>query len=188
MPFTRQCLYCNQEFTSKKSAQRFCNQRCSTLHHPSQRRFTNDGRQQWPNVPLAAEDAYLLGLVLTDGSVVDTPHQSRLALVLHAQDADAVQFARQRIAPQAKVTICETTARLYVSSRRLITNLRAFGIVPNKSATCQYPQNIPIDLARYFILGLMDGDGSWGVYNNREGYQRKQVAFYGTKDICQICS
>jgi hypothetical protein len=41
----------------------------------------------------------------------------------------------------------------------MVSDLARFGVVPSKSLTIRWPQQLPSGLARDYILGFFDGDG-----------------------------
>ena len=175
------CCRCGKPFNGFSKMQKFCSNKCSN----QDKNLIYDTRVKFPPTPLEPEDAYILGLLLTDGCVIDTKHQSYIQIVLQSKDADVLNLLKNRMCPTAKIHRIKNFQKLQIGSRILVKNLRDYGIVPNKSANAQYPSKIPQHLHRFFILGLMDGDGSWSNGFDKDGYKKATASFYGTKELCQ---
>lgn len=105
--------------------------------------------------------AYLLGLYTADGSV---SRQGQVALALHEKDKELVEFARDQIAPGARLSFHKTKTspmvKFHVSSPDLVADLAAHGVVSNKSLVTKWPVGIPDWLTGSYISGYFDGDGS----------------------------
>jgi hypothetical protein len=175
------CKKCNKFFYGFRSRQLFCSNKCSNQG----KNMANDLRIKFPPLPLEAEDAYILGLLITDGCVVNTKHQSYIKIVLQSQDSNIFDLLKNRICPTAKIHNRDGFSALQIGSKILVNNLKKYNIVPNKSRIVQYPSKIPPHLHRFFILGLMDGDGSWSNGFDKDGYKKATASFYGTEDMCQ---
>ncbi|MDQ0230943.1 LAGLIDADG family homing endonuclease [Metabacillus malikii] len=74
------------------------------------------------------------------------------------------------------------SVRLTIMSRQIADDLRALGLNHDKSYTLKYPE-IPEDMHRHFLRGLMDGDGSIAERSNNARYH--VLEFAGTKDIIE---
>lgn len=130
--------------------------------------------------------AYLLGLLASDGWISD---KGQLSLALQEKDSALVEFARDQIAPGARVKSYETrTTRMVlfkVQSPDLATDLAGWGIVPRKSRIVTWPHAVAADMQRGFLHGYFDGDGSlghkpmprWALVSGCEPFLRDAQAF-----------
>ena len=136
------------------------------------------------------EQAYCLGLTITDGRVINSGRSYRLEIALQKRDKEVLEFIKQTVNPNAKIVEHSKNAfviRFY--SKQLVQNLEKFGVVPNKSEIAYIPfDKIPHNLWRFVILGYFDGDGS--IYKSWEkaGHPYFAITYYGTKQICQQIS
>ena len=105
--------------------------------------------------------AYLLGLLMADGSVSKA---GQLKLELHRKDRAIVEFARDQIAPGARIGeyTCRTSpmVRFMVSSPDLTADLARHGCVNAKTLITRWPDEVPAEHEGSFVCGYFDGDGS----------------------------
>lgn len=114
-------------------------------------------------------DAYLVGLLMTDGYIYE--HGVGIDLI----DEDCIDFISKQVRADHKVY--ETAQRedgyhrqdrhrVLINNKELITQLARFGIVKNKTYTLQPPQLFEEEYQYlpYLIRGIIDGDGC--VYEN----------------------
>ncbi len=128
--------------------------------------------------------AYILGLLTADGWITD---RGQLGFSVINEDRELVETIRAEIAPTASINVRE-----YEGKRRPMAEMRVqtppnvridlarYGIVPRKTHTLIWPEVLPVTLARSYILGLFDGDGSVGVYPQRNGTPHPQWSLAGT--------
>lgn len=121
------------------------------------------------------EKAYWLGFIYADGnisyegnrfeinlSIKDITHLIKLKNFLEYEDDIRVETHKE-----FGTEIC----RLSVRNKILWESLNNKGCTPRKSLTLMFPNlNIfnDLKLINHFIRGYVDGDGSLGIYNNRE--------------------
>src|SRR5205807_6842680 len=88
---------------------------------------------------------------------------------------ELAEFIRDRIAPSHRVHILSNCVKLVFSSDEIVRDLAAFGVVPRKSKTLEWPSLLPDPMVAPFLLGYFDGDGSlstskgypkWMLYGN----------------------
>lgn len=105
-------------------------------------------------------DAYLVGLLLTDGYVLS----DRDGIALDMTDEDVIKFVAETIGTSYKSYHNDnhkTKYRVIITRPGITKEVERFGIIPNKSLLIPYPslledeeQYIP-----YIIRGIIDGDG-----------------------------
>lgn len=103
------------------------------------------------------EQAYILGLLASDGNVNDG---GQISFGLQAKDEELVVAVRQSLAPAHAL---QRTAKGFVSfsftSKQMASDLARWGVVPRKSRVLAWPHELG-DMQRPFLLGYFDGDGS----------------------------
>lgn len=125
-----------------------------------------------PFEPLTPEGTWALGLWFADGNVHYDESGARCSLVQtddpelidRIRDIIAVtprEFHRIRIRNRAG---SPTVVELWVHSMDFAEILEAHGVHPRKSLNMQWPTWVTKDLASHFVRGLMDGDGTLGMY------------------------
>ena len=124
------------------------------------------------------EKAYLIGLILSDGSIDNTGY----GFSFISKDLDLVELFKEKIESEHKICKVETFDKrtnktytrytLHICSKLIVKHLNNLGITNNKSFTCDLPE-INSDLFWHFLRGLFDGDGSISKENNnKEGRLR----------------
>lgn len=106
-------------------------------------------------------DAYLIGLLLTDGYVLS----DRDGLGLDLIDEDCIQFIANTIGLKYKSysdNIHKTKHRLLINVPGIVKQVERFGVIPRKSLIVPQPQLLQeeIQYIPYLIRGIIDGDGS----------------------------
>jgi DNA-binding transcriptional regulator WhiA len=122
------------------------------------------------------EKAYWLGFISADGSISSNKkYGHRMSIELSVVDEHHLEKLSSHINFPGKIRRRHKTSFgknkefccLNVSSKTMVLDLIGLGVTPNKSLSLSMP-NIPIDLYKHFIRGVVDGDGSIG-FNNRNG-------------------
>lgn len=123
---------------------------------------------------LTVENCYLAGLYAADGCV--TGYKQRVInLTLHRNDRYLLEQIRDLLCPQKPVYDKKNTlaSSLDFTSEQVAADLyRHFRITPAKSLTLEPPQLRERTHLLAFIKGVIDGDGTIGVY---QGFIRLQV-------------
>lgn len=120
------------------------------------------------------EKAYWLGFIASDG-YVNTP-KGILEIGLQRQDENHIaKFAKavktnkpiyQKDSKYRDNSYPSSILRLY--SRKMIEDLNKLGITDRKSLIYKPPtqRQLPLELTKYYILGLLDGDGTISITKN----------------------
>jgi hypothetical protein len=137
---------------------------------------------------------WLIGLLAADGSIHESEH--RVSLCQTVDDADVLHafyeyvgcperpltFLNLSEAAQARQFSRRPAAEARIFSKRIVKALARHGVVPRKTATLV----LSPDAARRpaVWLGLLDGDGSVGIYR---GGREPRVRFSGTRRLMEQC-
>lgn len=105
-------------------------------------------------------DAYLIGLLLTDGYIL-TDHDG---FGIDLTDKDCIEFLSKTIGKNYKVYYrdgCLPRYRLIVQGKGLTEELERFSVIKNKSYVIHAPNLYDDELKYipYIIRGIIDGDG-----------------------------
>lgn len=106
--------------------------------------------------------AYFLGLIFSDGCVINDleRHRYKLCLKLHNKDKHILEEFINFIDGEMKLwfhgqrDMCEVS----ISGKKIIMDLKDKGVLSNKTFTIKYP-DIDENLERHFLRGYFDGDG-----------------------------
>lgn len=105
-------------------------------------------------------DAYLIGLIMTDGYVLS----DRDGLGLDMTDEDVIKFVASTIGTNYKTYIEEGRKnhyRVLINVQGISKEVERFGIVPRKSKIIEKPKLLDKErqYLPYIIRGIIDGDG-----------------------------
>ena len=130
------------------------------------------------------EKAYLIGLLITDGSIRDgkNNHQSSLRLQLKIEDEYMIKKLKTELNSSNIIQYDnrpgKKCAGIEIVNQKICDDLAKFQIVPNKTYILDNIRLdlIPQNLQRHYLRGLIDGDGSVGI----EGpYSQPYLSFCG---------
>lgn len=74
---------------------------------------------------------------------------------------------------------------LRVNNREIVKNLEKNFNITNAKSLTYIPPNIPKEYKKYFILGLLDGDGCITYYTTNTGRKHFSLSYVGTKETCE---
>ena len=136
--------------------------------------------------------AYILGVFYSDGYlVIEGKGTKRIGL--DVADVEWLQGISDELKSEAPLykTAKQHIKRLKISSPKMYEDLIKLGCVPNKSLTVKFPteEQVPKEFLSSFILGLIDGDGSIGIYKrkvkNKYYYTEYRVTLTKTKELLE---
>ena len=108
--------------------------------------------------------AYILGLLLTDGSVDNNHGNGRIRLALQKQDVSILEKIKNILGINSKLYEDKRGNGMYsleFSNKKIFEDLQKYNIVPNKTYnTTNLPTNIPKEFMIDFLRGMFDGDGT----------------------------
>ena len=113
-------------------------------------------------------DAYLVGLLLTDGYVLS----DRDGIALDMTDEDAIKFIAETIGTTYKIYsdgVHKTKYRVTINVPGITKQVARFGIIPNKSLWIPEPQLFEEEqqYLPFIMRGIIDGDGSAASWMDR---------------------
>lgn len=130
------------------------------------------------------EKAYILGFLAADGTIEDNFEKSSFTvkIVVNIIDKELLEKIKEAYGTLADIKEYETTtklpqgttctskfASLTIHGKKLIEDLNDIGITSNKSLTLKINYNkIPDELKKHFWRGLVDGDGTFGIYGKKQ--------------------
>lgn len=122
------------------------------------------------------EKAYIVGLLIADGSVIFPSRQNRnpcWSITLKDNDKYLLEQIKDIIGTNKKICHSRNESILSVTSLKMVLDLSQYGIVPRKSFKTYYPSINPV-YNRHLIRGIFDGDGC--ISGNI-------CSFYGTTEL-----
>jgi hypothetical protein len=136
---------------------------------------------------LNEKSAYLLGFIYADGNVNYNPDKGYYALTITASAKDKGHLENLRILLSSTKPLLFSSKtnsyRLIANSKKLCQSLIGLGAIPKKSLIVKFP-NLPDNLLRHFIRGIIDGDGNVRyVKRKRSPYFEITIAS-GSKAFC----
>jgi len=137
------------------------------------------------------EKAYWLGFILADG-YINLNNGPRLEIGLKNTDEPHLKLFQQHIQSNHPIrhrdyNNCQSST-LTIYNKKLVEGLIKHGITQAKSLTALPYTDLPYELVRHYIRGILDGDGSVYCYKctskKRNTTQLcRGIRFYGTKAI-----
>lgn len=123
--------------------------------------------------------AYLLGFIAGDGSVKMVNTYGTLSIDIQERDSYILDWAKQEIAPNLKITTVPEKGnqverkKLTITSYHIVKDLEDKGIIANKSYLPFNFSNVPQNMQRHVIRGLLDADGC--VWKNEFNKPRANI-------------
>lgn len=113
---------------------------------------------------LNANKAYLLGFLLTDGSVDGRRHSVRIEI--QTRDAPLLAAFVQLFGGSIATSHGGKAMRWTLNGKALCEELAPFYIVPNKTFVVRLPMLLD-SLMPHLLRGIWDGDGTFYIHKNR---------------------
>lgn len=107
------------------------------------------------------EKAYILGFIYADGYFES--HERALTFNISRKDIDILLKIKKALdcGNEIKESTTKNCVRLYLSSTKLVADLKKLGLSSRKSLVVRFPK-LEENLYRHFIRGFFDGDGHIG--------------------------
>ena len=155
------------------------------------KRFNPSLNEDYFNTIDTKEKAYWIGLILADGCV----YNNSLQISLQENDKYILELLQNDLGLQNHIKIFNKEYfRFDIGSKKICNDLKQYGIVPNKTMSLNFPQNIPKEFQTHLLRGMFDGDGGLTIgnatrfYKHRNKYYTKpyqELSYTGTYDMCQ---
>lgn len=130
------------------------------------------------------DKAYILGFLASDGTISLNQEKSiySIRIAVNSIDRDLLIKIKNAIGTRAKIRDYTTTcslpqggecqssfSSLTLHNKKLVLDLEKIGITPRKSLSLDVNYDlIPQKLKRHFWRGLIEGDGSFGIYGKKQ--------------------
>jgi len=119
--------------------------------------------------------AWVLGRIYTDGCLVRPFGSVKFRLTLSQKEPELIEKVLALLNSNAKLLftrkrgIAGAVHYVYIDNAEVYGDLQKLGVTPRKSLSLTFPE-VPASLARHFIRGCWDGDGSvyWEGGNARK--------------------
>lgn len=142
--------------------------------------------------------AYILGFIAADGSIsiknnlikIDlkkTDDEILIKMMKEMKYNNTLKYYHQHVILSGK-EYEEETARLNISSHKMVEDIQKYGITEKKSNSLSINFSlIPEDMLRHFMRGLMDGDGCITTSNTKNGVKGFTVSLTSSNNTIDDC-
>ena len=145
--------------------------------------------QDYFNAIDSSNKAYILGLLYSDGCL----HKRNRVCTLALQERDKSILEKINIEMQneSKISLIPNNIKnknqqnqycIYMYGRQIYESLIMHGCHPAKSLTLDFPCNLPMELYKDFMRGMLDGDGCIRYYENNSCIK---VSLVSTPQFCE---
>ncbi|MBI5065913.1 hypothetical protein HZA97_06760 [Candidatus Woesearchaeota archaeon] len=118
--------------------------------------------------------AYILGFTCADGNVYG-PTLSWDLTNKHSSNLKLLKSFNQVMSSNYPIKKRENSYRLRISNKKILTDIKKLGVIPNKKKILKFPPVQTIFL-RDFIRGFLDGDG-WIIAQTKRRSKEISVGF-----------
>ena len=131
----------------------------------------------------AEDKAYFLGLIYSDGCLLNNQddYRYKVTLKLHNKDKDILEKFIKCVNGEMDLwfhgqrKMCEVS----LSGKKIVNDLQDKGVYSNKTFILKYPE-LDKDLERHFLRGYFDGDGCIRINTDkRDGSKRGDLRIVG---------
>lgn len=151
----------------------------------------------------SSEKAYWLGFIYADGYI--TEKTNRFGMELNIKDMSHMQNfldcmdSNQKIRTRIRKNKFEGRGQEFLEScsfllnnKKIHSDLLSLGVLPNKSSIIEFPSEdvLKKEYQLDFIRGLIDGDGTIGLFNTSNGFKKPHVSLVSASEkfIMQVKS
>ena len=173
------CKKCKKEFSTKKKNQQYCSRSCANSVNTSKRKIYDKSIFQGG---INNENAYILGLIISDGCLSYDMHSKRERITISMNDYYILEYLRENYTPTKKLYTYKNIRGKSETYTFITTNeydiefIKNIGIDQRKSKSIRIPK-IDGKYISHMIRGIFDGDGS--VYINKtKGIYKSNLKIY----------
>lgn len=132
-----------------------------------------------------AEKAYILGFLAADGNI--SKRDNQISIGLSAKDREHLIRIKKALSLTNNIIdydhnlygkICKTSLLVWTSAQ-MKKDLAKHFVVPQKSKTIKFSKHIPNKFLNSYILGIIDGDGSFHL----DKQNQMHISIVGTYEI-----
>lgn len=137
------------------------------------------------------DKAYFIGFMMADGGILKGSHTQeyiRVGLHVNVKDIDIVEKFKYFTKSTNKIFVGSkfNDCALRFVSKQMVEDLARYGILPLKTGNETLEiENIPYNLLRHTVRGLIDGDG-WISFGNYNGKEISSIGICGSYNICNF--
>lgn len=144
------------------------------------------------------EKAYIIGFLAADGCINTSRKSYYVRIAVKYTDVDILEkikkamditskifYAEEKVTlPQGGTTIAKMS-KLNIYGKELVNDLANYGLIPNKTLHLRVNyKKIPDEFIRDYLRGLWDGDGCFGIYEEKKNTSRNySVTYIGSKEL-----
>lgn len=134
---------------------------------------------------------YILGLYITDGNIFFKSKKDGSrgsgSIDLSSIDIDILEKIRDMVCPNLpiKKVVNTNCSRLRISNTEIANWFVLNECIPNKTKIVKFP-NIPPKYLKDFVRGLIDGDGSIGLYDRGPMVRFDSASFLLIETLCEV--
>lgn len=135
------------------------------------------------------EKAYLLGIIQTDGSIVNKKGHESLHITQHKDYSWYIKTMLEEFKDNVTDSKDKNCRHLQIGSKQIVSDLISMGIVPNKTyvQTDEDIDNLWVSIPEQykgdFIRGLIDGDGHVSYFIQNKGINEScNIGFVSIKE------
>jgi len=180
--------YAVTEATERRGRGKFCSKPC---RYQGQILRVNEDFFATPT----ADMAYVLGLAITDGCIIERGHWGRQCDVLSIKsiDKDVLETTKRLMNSEYAIIDCGLTSkgnrvwRLDTPNAKIVEDISRWGVVPRKTFSTKFPMDLPSECHRDFVRGLLDGDGNvfCGNSKGKNGTTKMSVTIVGMRELLE---
>lgn len=151
------CEYCKKEYKTDNRKQKCCSRTCArkNTYTPDNSIFENG---------LNNTNAYILGLIYSDGCLYYSNHTKRYRITLSSKDKELMDEIHLLMTPKKKLYKDNKNFQIVTSNEEDIKFVQNLGLMERKTKSLTFPK-IEKEYLSHFIRGFFDGDGC--VYKSK---------------------